>query len=502
MGNNSSGQTPAVYYSPQYGVALGGNGRSPQQQQHSVADNVRLRRMGTRRKPARRYTSERDSRSSGSSDLSPPSLNDAANIRDSFYSTAESGFETLPECNEDEEEEENEGLSQSLKENYSASSLKERNDRYFSSLSGDRAHSSPSGGKTVEEVSALGNDGNGGGTSLPAVHTELVASSNKSSPAHRGGKLPDAHLLSAGKYNHSEDYDYDPSLDPSESVRSFNSSGDEWSWEDEEKDSSPFPLAHTAMTDSQFRQSLMQRIREWSTFAEEYGKSRSPTPDCGSPLQAPRIRRSRSLDHQLGEPAFAAQGDMSPSEPIKVEDSTIKNLECLETEFHGIQDEFESITCKLHELIERGETEGGTAAEQRPLPVKPSPSHLPHHVHPSPHRKSRPHSHTSSPHHLPKTKWERMPSLARSDSSRSSRGSSVEFSWDCGEVGGGGEVDGAVEVKDEGVAAGLSSHGVVGPGGDYCPGSLTLEQDGESSLGVGKCVHHCIVHVCVCYEEL
>ena len=472
MGNNSSGPTPAVFYSPQYGVALGGKALSPRPQVHSVADNVRLRRMGTRCRPVRRYVAERDSRSTGSSDLSPSPYE--ANIRDSFYSTAESGFETLPEFNE-EEEEENERLSQSLRENYSVSSLKERNDRYFSSLSGDHTGSSPSGGKTVVDV--LDNDGKSSGPSLPVVRTDFFASSNKSSPAHRGHRIPDAHLLSTKKYNHacSEDYDYDPSLDISESIRSLNSSGEEWSWEDEEKDVSPFPLSHTAMTDSQFRLSLMQRIREWSAFAEEYGKSRSPTPDCSSPPHPQLMRRSRSLDHQLGEPVLAPDVYMSVSEPIKVEDSTIKNLECLETEFHDIQDEFESITSKLHELIERGTTEGS----QQQSPVKQI-CHLPHHVH-SPHHKSRPHSHTISPHHRHRTKWERMPSLARSDSSRSSRASSVEFSWDCGEMDGAGEAVGVGIREDE--AAGLS-HRVVDPCKDFA--GLALEQDGESEQRVGE----------------
>lgn len=480
MGNNSSGPTPAVFYSPQYGVALGGRGLSPRPQVHSVADKVRLRRMGTRCKPARKYTAERDNRSTGSSDLSPSPYE--ANIRDSFYSTAESGFETLPEFNEEEDDSEgNERLSQSLRENYSVSSLKERNNRYILSLSGDNACSSPSGGKTVVDV--LDNDGKSSSPSLPVVHTELVASSNKSSPAHRGNRIPDAHLLCARKYNHphSEDYDYDPSLDASESIRSFNSSGEEWSWEDEDKDLSPFPLAHTAMTDSQFRQSLMQRIREWSTFAEEYGKSRSPTPDCSSPPHPHLMRRSRSLDHQLGEPVHVPDVYMSASEPIKVEDSTIKNLECLETEFHNIQDEFESITCKLHELIERGATEG----TQQQSPIKQVPYPLPNHVH-SPHRKSRPHSHNISPHHRPRTKWERMPSLARSDSSPSSRASSVEFSWDCGEMGGAGEAVGVGLREDE--VSGLSRK-IMGPCKDLT--GLALEQDGDSEPGVGEfvCVH-------------
>ncbi|XP_070200222.1 uncharacterized protein [Littorina saxatilis] len=476
MGNNSSGPTPAVYYSPQYGVALGGKGLSPRQQMHVVADKVRMRRLGTRQKPVRKFTADRDSKPNRGADLSP-SLYET-NIRDSFYSTAESGFETLPECNEEDDDDidEKREVSLSLKENYSMSSLKDRNDRYFSSSSAEEhTSSSPSAGKTVVEVSISCNDDNTTASDLPAVRTELVSSS-KSSPAHKGVRIPDAHLLSAKKfhsYSNSEDYDYDPSLEYSESIRSFNSSGEEWSGEEEEKDVYPFPPSNSAMTDSQFRQSLMQRIREWSMFAEEYGKSRSPTPECASP-QPRYMRRSHSLDRHIGEPAMMPEVDMSSSEPIQGEDCTIKNLECLETEFHDIQGEFESITSKLHELIERGTKEDGP---QQQSPAKSSPSHLHH----PPHRTSRLSGNThTSPHHRPRTKWERMPSLSRSDSSRSSRASSVEFSWDCGEVGAGGEVVGTREVS-----AAESSQGVVGPGGDS--GDLSLEVDAELVGGEEEC---------------
>ena len=461
MGNNSSAPTPAVFYSAQYGVALGRRAMSPRQQEQVVADNVRLRRMGTRQKPAAKHSVERDSRAR-SSNLSP-SLYDP---RDSYYSTAESGFETLPECIEEEEEEEAEEdseLSPSLKENFSASSLKERNDRYF--LMGGV----PAGEGTVVDRPVFGDQS--GGPSVPIVKTEPPSSSDKSSPVPTGGRVQDTHLLSANQCNsltQSDSYDYDTSLDASESIQSFNSSGEEWSMEEEEKGASPLSATHTAMTDKQFRQSLMQRIRDWSNFAEEYGKSRSPTPDCSALSQPLCMRRSRSLDHHLGEPASVAEAmDITSSDPIANQDTTtIRNLETLETEFHNIQGEFESITSKLHELIEKGQSESGERAQRSP--ARPVPSHhLPHHAP----RGRQPHTfHTSPLRTRSRTKWERMPSLSRSDSSISSHASSLEFSWDCGEVGGEGGEAGQLPVTMNGQGDGggrqLSWEPVFAEGGE------------------------------------
>lgn len=439
MGNNSSGsRAPPVYYSPEYGVALGGKSVPAQRQAQSTVDSVRLRRLGTRSKPVRKHSANRDVAGGHGANLSP--LYNEASIRDSFYSTAESGFETLPECNEDDENEEGEELSQSLKENFSVSSLNERNDRYFGSSSGDHANSTGDFRTVVSEVTTQ-KEGCENDPSLSLLHAGHApfspVKSLKSSPQH---KVPDSHLLSVKRshgYPNSDDLDYDPSLEASESICSFNSSCEEWSWADEERDCmSPLPHTHSAMSDRQFRQSLMQRIREWSTFAEEYGKSRSPTPDCASPPCY--IRRSRSLDRHLGEPAFAPEVDVSSSEPIKVEDTTAKNLECLETELHDIQDEFESITSKLHELIERGNKDAPPPPQQQ---AKTSPSHRLHH---SSHHHHHQHHHSRPPQansalQRSRTKWERLPPLTHSDSNCSSRASSVEFSWDCGEVGGTGD---------------------------------------------------------------
>ncbi|PVD33777.1 hypothetical protein C0Q70_05037 [Pomacea canaliculata] len=398
MGNNSSGKTPSVFYSREYGVALGGKGLPSQRQAQPTADFTRLRRHGTRPKPQRKHLPERDIHEQNPTELNP-SLYEA-NIRDSFYSTAESGFETLPEC---VEEENDESLSQSLQENFSASSLKERNER--------------------------------------------------SSPMHSGSRVPDPHLLTVRRHHgcpRSDDFDYDQSLDASESICSFNSSLEDWSCDDEDRDGrSPVLHGHLGMSDTHFRQSLMQRIQEWSSFAEKYGKSRSPTPDPG--LQQRYIRRSRSLDRHLGEPAFVADLDMPSSEAIK--------------------DEFESITSKLHELIERG---NGNSTEQPQAKVSLAHNH--------PHHHSRPHQ--NSVYHRTRTKWERLPSAPRSDSSRSSRASSVDFSWDCGEIGAGGDehvnADGSSvrHTVDE-----MGDHLASSAKDEKLPASEDISEDGIVNVG-------------------
>ncbi|XP_076450657.1 uncharacterized protein LOC143286770 isoform X2 [Babylonia areolata] len=499
MGNNSSGPTPAVYYSPEYGVALGRRTRSPKEQEE--VDNVRLRRMGTSQKPPRRLDIERDNSSGRGSSLSSPQY-DQPLIRESFYSTAESGFETLPEVTEEEEADSTEELSPSLKENYSVSSLKERSDRYFASLQGNQTGTSP----PRDDLVPLQDQGEANGDlSVPVVRTEPASSSGKSSSLHSGERVWDSNLLSARKGNnnasHSEDYEDDPSLEVSESLRSFNSSGEEWSWEDEEKDTSPYLAGHpVAMTDSQFRQSLMQRIRDWSTFAEDYGKTPSPMPDPAL-MQARRISRSRSLDHHLGEPMVTPEVVEMSSTDVNSGQEVIQNLESLETEVHDIQGEFESITSKLHELIEKGggDRESGqrssfsTAAARTTSPSSRPHPHLSRSYHHSG-RGGRPPHHTPPHHHHQqrgRTKWERMPSMARSDSSRSSRASSVDFSWDCGEAGLSG-LRGRGEVEGEGVTATESADAPGGAGGegqeDGGAVSELSEDGGDQVTSIGKAV--------------
>lgn len=430
MGNNSSQKTQSVFYSAQYGVALGGKGQSPNSQAKSGIDGVRMRRKGTPQKPMRRYLLDRDNTTVQSPDSSRYLYSDSS-IRDSFYSTAESGFETLPECNEEEENDGN-SLSQSLRDNYSPASLKERNERYFLSADADGLGFMPIGKDSIN-VSHADNAEQSSTPSVPTTNTVLSTASHlsaKSSPLYSGRKMPDPHVHSNTRvytHPHSEDFDYDPSLDASESLCSFNSSADDWSWEEEDRDfMSPLPTTHGAMSDSQFRQSLMQRIHEWSTFADEYGKSRSPTPDSVrvSPLKV--VRRSRSLDRHISESHLLPDMVEDISEPIKGEDTTTKNLECLETELQDIQGEFESITSRLHELIERGNKI--TAEESQQYSTKSISAH---------HQNTR--SHTHSVFHRAKTRWERMPNAPHTESRWSSRASSVDYSWDCGEVGPSGD---------------------------------------------------------------
>ena len=621
MGNNSSGaSSPAVYYSPQYGVALGGKSLSPRQQMHIVADGARMRRHGTRRRPPRRllpldqenktpllqeeeeeeeeytyphthisqhtdahsrhkdtvkdsYKSrlpvDKDGRSTTSSDLSPSPLYEA-NIRDSFYSTAESGFETLPECNENEDDDDDahDELSLSLQENYSQSSLKERSDRYFPSYSeeggvpsnnhdgGDQANSSISGERTVIEGLGSESKSNSGGdlSAIEAlsphlqpkiIRSSMLPSSSKSSPAHKIGKVTDARLLAAVRkqQNFVETDDEQPlSVDTGSSVNSFSEEGEgEWCWDQEDQNPPEpvFPLARESMSDHEHHQQLMQRIHEWTAFAVNYVRSRSPTPECMS-MNSSFMRRSRSLDRHLGEPVYVPDVDeISPAEPMPVEDVTIKNLECLETECHDIQGEFESmlsITNKLQELIHKSdddvESESGTKHERSGALVnthtsgtdsKPDVSQSSSVFHPIPHnirgdsdsgnknflrdnsrdrtanirgesvkdscrltsnsRHSSP-SHQSQPvaiasggrgrtnarRNTVRTRWERFPSVGgRSDDSRSSRASSVEYSWDCGEVGS--------KVK------------AMGPAGDNEEGERTMpkteekEKDSVENIG-------------------
>ncbi|GFS24745.1 inactive ubiquitin thioesterase FAM105A [Elysia marginata] len=296
--------------------------------------------------------------------------------------------------------------------------------------------------------------------------------SNESSPHHthysssshsrqHQSPLPAAKALphgSPGLNPLSDCGDYD--LDASESIRSFNSSADEdidWNTEDYDDDvremMSTVPPLNQSLTDIQFKESLMQRIHEWSSFAEEYNKSRSPTPGS-SPLRF--VRRSRSLDRHMGDPGSVLLSDAAElaasKQLVEIEPTTERSLETLEYELQDIQGEFESITSKLHELIEQGGEEspsvkpasGNNASPKSSIPQQQSSSHKPplsqsHKPQPS-------HSHHS--HHYHKlhstpsrgvesaklrrlrTKWQRVPSSACSNSSRSSRASSVEYAWD------------------------------------------------------------------------
>lgn len=313
----------------------------------------------------------------------------------------------------------------------------------------------------------------------PLVGSSFLSSetvcSNESSPYHacnlssphsrqHQSPVPSAKMLphvSTDPGHLSDCGDFD--LDASESIRSFNSSVDEdmdWNLQDYDDDvremMSAVPPLNQSLSDIQFKESLMQRIQEWSSFAEEYNKSRSPTPGS-SPLRF--VRRSRSLDRHLGDPGSVLMSDAAElaasKQLVEIEPTTERNLETLEYELQDIQGEFESITSKLHELIEQGqENPGGTYPASGVNPSSNSKSSSPHH-HPSPHGQLRHSSplvsqaqgHKLQPHHKHhiagpsrgvesaklrrlRTKWQRVPSSVCSNSSRSSRASSVEYAWD------------------------------------------------------------------------
>ena len=262
--------------------------------------------------------------------------------------------------------------------------------------------------------------------------------------------------------------------DAPESVQSFNSSLDDIDWDikwdgdvvegidrvlgaqEEPEQVDP----EQSLSDLQFQQSLMQRIHEWSAFAEEYNKSCVPEPEFSSPRF---IRRSRSLDRHIGDTSQvligatpqvlldASSPDISESKPVVevVKPVTEKNLETLEYELQDIQGEFESITSKLHDLIERGNIN----SPSQPKSSKSSPLHRPSantHLSPKPSPKHRMPSKTtpssrqqktqSCPLDSPsvlrrmRTQWGRVAggraSSICSDSSRSSREGSVDYAWD------------------------------------------------------------------------
>ncbi|GFO29420.1 hypothetical protein PoB_005592500, partial [Plakobranchus ocellatus] len=312
------------------------------------------------------------------------------------------------------------------------------------------------------------------GSSFPSSGT---VQSNESSPYHTLRSsfhskkdvppLHSANLLSRGSSGlepHSDYVDYD--FDASESIRSFNSSADEdidWNLEDDDDGRdmmSNVPPFHQSLTDIEFKESLMQRIQEWSSFAEEYNKSRSPTPGS-SPMRF--VRRSHSLDRHMGDPGSVLMSDATElaasKQLVELEPTTERNLETLEYELQDIQGEFESITSKLHELIEQGKASPNTSPANNTSSKSSSPHHKsspqnskgqqrynpsslsesqklqqqlqshPHHIH-HPHHLFHQRGMESAKLRRLRTKWQRVPSSACSNSSRSSRASSVEYAWD------------------------------------------------------------------------
>ncbi|CAG5116236.1 unnamed protein product, partial [Candidula unifasciata] len=312
------------------------------------------------------------------------------------------------------------------------------------SRSSHNSHTKSNLGLPNHRLEGCTDSSNGFLTSLSDIDP-LVSSprrvSNESSPRHRNaghrgrGNSPLRAIQHQQLHNRHTDWSYgedpsmefDPSLEVSESIRSFNSSAEEIDWDCEEDNRdrmSSVPQFQHSLSDLQFKQSLLQRIHEWSTFAEEYNKSRSPTPDC-YPVRF--VRRSRSLDRHIGDPSLILVSDPADTKPVEIEPTVERNLETLEYELHDIQGEFESITSKLHELIEQGKGDSSNTAAPASSKQLNSPvvrgqraASAPRTIEDKQLRKMR-------------TQWDHVPSSACSDSSRSSRASSVEYAWDLGD---------------------------------------------------------------------
>lgn len=526
MGNSQSKKaTPSVYYAPGYGVTLGTRPSSIDVNTDEVTQDkgvrLRPRKLSQPRTKSPSPASDKDSAIGvGSSDMSQSFYSENSVNRDSFYSTctAESGFDDFGFLDDLK----NSKLNESLKENFSPSSLIERNLQmlyrahhghdpglnsisrsvksgldtvsdcsseksgilssrsYRGSCDGDscknvsiRTNVDPLVEKLASEhcfslrtsSSSSHNSHTKSSLALPNHRLEGCANSssgflishsdidppvsspkrvsNESSPrhrnaAHRGrGNSPFRAIQHQQLHNRNTDWsygedpsmDFDPSLEVSESIRSFNSSAEDIDWDCEEDNRdrmSSAPHFQQSLSDLQFKQSLMQRIHEWSTFAEEYNKSRSPTPDC-YPVRF--VRRSRSLDRHIGDPSLILVSDPADTKPVEIEPTVERNLETLEYELHDIQGEFESITSKLHELIEQGKGDSTTNPTATPTSSKQLNSAM-----------TRGQRAASAPRTIEdkqlrkmRTQWDHVPSSTCSDSSRSSRASSVEYAWDLGD---------------------------------------------------------------------
>ncbi|KAH9491855.1 hypothetical protein Btru_029897 [Bulinus truncatus] len=500
MGNSHSKKSsPSVYYTPGYGVTLGS--RPPSLDFDEPKEGIRLRPRKSHRHKSPSPASDKDSAIGGvvGSEMSQSLYSENSTNRDSFYSTAESGYEEFGFLDDFKGVGK---LSSSLKENHSPNSLKERNLNMLyrahhgydaglnsighsvkpsldtlsdcsserSGIVSSRSYQS-SEGSSVRDVTIRTNvdslvekyasemvgrtgsrqsqNSQGKSThSLPSSgvlnsienagvfsqHSDSTSYSPKhlstqSSPCHKNshlqagrGSSPFRSIHASPHHNRNnrycaddEDLEYDPSLEASESIRSFNSSEIDWDDDMDGRDKmSALPeYQNSDLSDLKFKQSLIQRIQQWSSFAEEYQSSRSPTPEIPS-LRF--VRRSRSLDRHLGDPSSILVSDPSEiaaaTKPVEIEPTTEKNLESLEYELHDIQGEFESITSKLHELIEN---------VRQPTSTKQHSSDGPRRA------QSRPRDIDSKM----RTKWEHVPSSACSDSEgHSSRASSVEYAWD------------------------------------------------------------------------
>uniref|UniRef100_A0A2C9KDR0 Uncharacterized protein n=1 Tax=Biomphalaria glabrata TaxID=6526 RepID=A0A2C9KDR0_BIOGL len=501
MGGNSHSKKsiPSVYYSPGYGVSLGSRPPTLDVDLGDLKEGIRLRPRKSHRQKSPSPASDKDSAIGGvvGSEMSQSMYSENSTNRDSFYSTAESGYDEFGYLDDYRSASK---LSSSLKENHSPSSLKERNLNMLyrahhgydaglnsighsmkpgldtlsdcsserSGIVSSRSYQSSAGsssrdvtvrtnvdplvekyaaelsGRTGSRLSQNSQDKSSyslpnnkvlspiENTGVLSPHSDSTSYSPKivsteSSPCHRknlqrfgkgGSPFRSLHHTRPQHGPNSEDWDYDPSLDASESIQSFSSNDIDWDNDlDSRERMSILPeLPDSNDPDEEFKKSLIHRIQQWSDFADEYQKSRSPTPDVP---QMKFIRRSRSLDRHLGDPSSVLISEaaqiVAAAKTTVIEPTTEKNLESLEYELHDIQGEFESITSKLHELIEN---------VQQPTSSKPHASDGPHRV------QSRPKPIDSKM----RTRWEHVPSSVCSDSEgRSSRASSVEYAWDLAE---------------------------------------------------------------------
>ncbi|XP_046367969.2 uncharacterized protein LOC124143161 isoform X4 [Haliotis rufescens] len=416
MGNVEGGKVcpPTSHDDSNYGVAF--SKKSDKCDITPDYDSVRMRKKGRRQSS---LNSDKDSAIGGASELGQSFYSDGGINRDSFYSTctAESGFENMPD-NFDDASSVGEGytlsrypsLSQSLQVNFSPKSLnnKNRQSADVSYGSDEKSGITIQNGDTLDHSSIL---------LTPPSEDEISPShSHLSGDRKNPSDSTTGHLqVDRSDKSHSLSAEYDASLEISESLQSYSggtgSLGD-WSCDEEERDTmSPLPIIQESLSDYQFKQSLLQRLREWSSFSVD-DKSRSPTPERLTVSRT--LRRSRSLDRTMSD-VCTPDSELFDNELIDFSVHTTKNLEHIEDELQDIQDEFSMITSQLSDLIHRGDE-----PEKKPKE----------------HRERSPMARRASEIvHRARTRWERSPSHSYSDSERSSREGSVELAWDLGDIG-------------------------------------------------------------------
>ena len=425
MGNTSSYPAISAFYNPEFGIAFGANYNFKKQKPVyglnviNEDDDIGRRPEGIvfRNRKIRRLSSEhsdRDSAIGGVSDLGQSFYSESGVNRDSFYSTctAESGFENMPESWEDNTSVggrypfrfRHPSSSHSMNVNFSPKSLKEKHMRYMSENPPEGSSDSLHSLEILEKSSVL----------------LTPPSDDEKSPTHvghhSGSHVHGEKRSTSSEKGQSLSAEFDQIHDLAESLKSFsggtNSIGD-WSCDDDGEALSPVPHIHTSLSDYQFKQSVLQRLHEWSSLSSENFHSRPPTPDRAHGIC---VRRSQSLDRHISE-SYSLDNEIFENTTIDFEEKTTKNLELIEDELHDIQDEFNVITSKLGDLIRQGsdsseksQPESRTLADD--LPLSPITTTI-----------------------VQKTlsRWERSPSISL-DSNRCSREGSVDLAWDLCEL--------------------------------------------------------------------